>query len=134
MLDVNVLRKNGAMISARVSWERSATELIWQLQNNPTFSYLNKVPHILITFAQDGAVYNKLFPDGHLSPIEKERLVHKAFLHSRTNVYIENKENMCRIDTFLQSDSNALVIIGESGLGKSALNTFQFSKPSPHAK
>ena len=57
MLDANVLRKNGAMISARVSWERSATELVWQLQNNSAFSYLNKAPHILITFAQDGAVY-----------------------------------------------------------------------------
>lgn len=57
MLDANVLRKNGAMISTRVSWERSATELVWQLQNNPTFSYLNKVPNILITFAQDAAVY-----------------------------------------------------------------------------
>jgi len=57
MLDVNVLRQNGAMISARVSWERSATELVWQLQNNPALSYLNRAPHILITFAQDGAVY-----------------------------------------------------------------------------
>ena len=57
MLDANVLRKNGAMISTRVSWERSATELVWQLHNNPAFSYLKKTPHILITFAQDGAVY-----------------------------------------------------------------------------
>jgi hypothetical protein len=57
MLDANVLRRSGAMISTRVSWERSATELVWQLQNNPSLSYLNKAPHILITFAQDGAVY-----------------------------------------------------------------------------
>jgi hypothetical protein len=57
MLDANVLRRSGAMISTRVSWERSATELVWQLQNNPALSYLNKAPHILISFAQDGAVY-----------------------------------------------------------------------------
>jgi hypothetical protein len=57
MLDANVLRRSGAMISTRVSWERSATELVWQLHNNPALSYLNKAPHILITFAQDGAVY-----------------------------------------------------------------------------
>jgi hypothetical protein len=57
MLDANVLRRSGAMISTRVSWERSATELVWQLQNNPELSYLNKAPHILITFSQDGAVY-----------------------------------------------------------------------------
>jgi hypothetical protein len=57
MLDANVLRRSGAMISTRVSWERSATELVWQLQHNPALSYLSKAPHILITFAQDGAVY-----------------------------------------------------------------------------
>ena len=57
MIDANVLRKSGAMISARISWERSVTELLWQLQHNPALSYLCKVPHILITFAEDGAVY-----------------------------------------------------------------------------
>jgi hypothetical protein len=57
LLDVNVLRNSGAMISARISWERSVTELLWQLQHNPALSYLCKAPHILITFAEDGAVY-----------------------------------------------------------------------------
>ncbi|MDR0575220.1 MAG: AAA family ATPase [Tannerella sp.] len=57
MLDANVLRNSGAMISARISWERSVTELLWQLQNNPALSCLCKAPHILITFAEDGAVY-----------------------------------------------------------------------------
>lgn len=59
MLDADVLRNNGAMISRQVSWERAATELIWQMRNNPSLSYLNKTPHILITFAEDGAVYIK---------------------------------------------------------------------------
>jgi hypothetical protein len=31
LLDADVLRKNGAMISSRVSWERTATELVWQI-------------------------------------------------------------------------------------------------------
>jgi hypothetical protein len=57
MLDADVLRNGGAMISSRISWERSATELVWQLQNNPVLSYLLKTPHLLITFAEDGAVY-----------------------------------------------------------------------------
>ncbi|MDR3305617.1 MAG: AAA family ATPase [Clostridiales Family XIII bacterium] len=56
MLDVDVLRKNGAMISRQVSWEHSATDLVWQLANNPAINYLNKIDHILITFAEDGAV------------------------------------------------------------------------------
>ena len=59
MLDADVLRANGAMISRQVSWERTATDLIWQLENNTTFSYLRTVPHTLITFAGDGAVYIK---------------------------------------------------------------------------
>jgi hypothetical protein len=56
-LDADVLRKAGAMISRQISWERSATELIWQLQNNPALSYLLKAAHLLITFAEDGAVH-----------------------------------------------------------------------------
>ena len=59
LLDVDVLRNSGAMISSKISWERSATELVWQLQNNPVLSYLHKVPHLLVTFAEDGAVYVK---------------------------------------------------------------------------
>jgi tetratricopeptide (TPR) repeat protein len=64
---------------------------------------------------------DKLFPDGNLSPVEKERLAHKAFLHSRTDVYIENEGNMPRINDFLKNGAKALVITGESGSGKSAL-------------
>jgi hypothetical protein len=57
ILDADVLRGAGAMISRQISWERTATELIWQLQNNPSISYLIKAPRILVTFAEDGAVY-----------------------------------------------------------------------------
>jgi hypothetical protein len=56
-LDADVLRKAGAMISRQISWERTATELIWQLQNNPALSYLAKAAHILIAFAEDGAAH-----------------------------------------------------------------------------
>jgi hypothetical protein len=58
-IDVDTLRSAGAMISRQISWERSASELVWQLQNNPTVSYLLRAPHILIPFAEDGAVYIK---------------------------------------------------------------------------
>ena len=62
-----------------------------------------------------------LFPEGSLSEIEKERLQHKAFLKSRTGVYISNPDNDKCIDDFMADDSPALVITGESGMGKSAL-------------
>jgi hypothetical protein len=56
-IDADVLRKAGALISRQISWERSATELIWQLQNNPALSYMLKASYVLIAFAEDGAVY-----------------------------------------------------------------------------
>ena len=56
-IDADVLRLSGAMISRQVSWERSVTELLWQIQNNPAISYLMQSPHVVIPFAEDGAVY-----------------------------------------------------------------------------
>jgi len=55
-LDANVLRSKGAMISRQISWERTVADLMEQLQNNKTISYLMDAPHILIPFAEDGAV------------------------------------------------------------------------------
>jgi len=57
MLDSNVLRKSGAMISRQISWERTATDLVWQLMNNPEVCYLSQAKHIVVTFAEDAAVY-----------------------------------------------------------------------------
>ena len=57
MLDADVLRSAGAMISRQISWERTASELVWQLQNNPALSYLLQAKFLLVTFAEDGAVY-----------------------------------------------------------------------------
>jgi len=56
-LDADVLRSGGAMISRQISWERTVTELIWQLKINPALSYLMTAPNMIITFAEDGAVY-----------------------------------------------------------------------------
>jgi len=64
MLDADVLRAAGAMISRQISWERTATELIWQMQNNPVLSYLLQAKYILVTFAEDGAIYIKHVNDG----------------------------------------------------------------------
>jgi hypothetical protein len=66
LLDANVLRNSGAMISTRISWERSVTELLRQLHHNPALSFLCKISHIMITFAEDGAVYIRRENDGKL--------------------------------------------------------------------
>ncbi|MCL2592347.1 MAG: AAA family ATPase [Defluviitaleaceae bacterium] len=56
-LDADVLRSAGAMISRQISWEHSVSDLVWELQNNEAISYLMKARNILISFAEDGAVY-----------------------------------------------------------------------------
>jgi hypothetical protein len=92
LLDAGVLRKNGAMISSRISWERTATELIWQMQNNPALSYINKTPHILITFAEDGAVY-----------LKRENDEPKAVLvlaHGKSEGTLRGKTNLAPDDAF----------------------------------
>ena len=57
MLSANSLRQAGALISRQVSWERTATDLVWQLKNNPRFGYLLGVPEMLVMFAEDGVVH-----------------------------------------------------------------------------
>jgi len=56
-LDGNILRKAGAMISRQISWERTASELLHELQNNPAISYLLGARYLLVSFGLDGAVF-----------------------------------------------------------------------------
>jgi tetratricopeptide (TPR) repeat protein len=64
---------------------------------------------------------NDLFPHGALSPLEKERQQQRNFLKSRTRVYVPNPEWLAKLDAFADSEEKAIVITGESGMGKSAL-------------
>jgi hypothetical protein len=75
ILDAHLLRRYGAMISEGSSWERAAMNLIWQLQNHPALIHLNGIPHILITFAEDGAVYIKQVPKEDGKPPIRATLV-----------------------------------------------------------
>ena len=64
----------------------------------------------------------KNFPNQALTKLEKERLTQKAFLHSRTTTYIPTEEYFIALDTFANSyEHNYFVVVGESGMGKSAL-------------
>jgi hypothetical protein len=56
LLDGNALRKAGAFISRQISWERTASELIAEIQSNPAINYLLNARQLLITFGLDGAV------------------------------------------------------------------------------
>ena len=56
-LDISTLRNAGAMISRQISWERTATELVAEIQTNPSISYLLDAKYIFIAFDIDGGVF-----------------------------------------------------------------------------
>lgn len=67
------------------------------------------------------ALLDRLYPEGALSELEKERLAQKSFLRDCCRVYIPNEENFKALNAFRQSEEKHFVVTGESGMGKSAL-------------
>jgi nephrocystin-3 len=55
------------------------------------------------------------------TPLEQKTLDHEAFADSRTKIYIERSADLQRLDEHAASEDKPLVILGESGSGKSAL-------------
>jgi len=64
---------------------------------------------------------NNLFPSGYISELEKERLEQRSYLKRLTLVYAPRNTLEEAIDNFVNSKERALVITGQSGIGKSAL-------------
>jgi len=56
LLSADLLRKEGAKISMGASWERTCIDLLRQLRFHTKLKEFHKVPKLLITFAEDGAV------------------------------------------------------------------------------
>ena len=68
------------------------------------------------------ALIDALYPQGQEpSPLQRERMDHDAFARSRAGVYIGRQEYFDRLDAHVASDAAPLVVLGESGSGKSAL-------------
>ena len=55
-ISADALRVSGAMISRQISWERTVTELIRELQTNPAIKHLLSANAIIVNFEFDGAV------------------------------------------------------------------------------
>ncbi len=69
------------------------------------------------------------------SVLERERLAHNAFAHSRRRAYIANPEYLTHFNHWLSSRSSPLVIAAESGMGKSALIAWlvsEYLRKNPH--
>ena len=68
------------------------------------------------------AVIDKKFPIGGVSTaLERERMDHTAYANARIKLYIERKEYFDTLDKQAQSNNPSLVLLGDSGAGKSAL-------------
>lgn len=51
------LRSKGVNISKSISWERTAQDFVWQLNNNPNLSFLVGCRHLVLTFGLEGVIY-----------------------------------------------------------------------------
>ncbi len=68
------------------------------------------------------AVIENLYPAGsEPDPLTREAAEHEAFARSRSGVYIGRREYYDRLDAHAAGDGAPLVIVGDSGSGKSAL-------------
>ena len=65
---------------------------------------------------------NQLFPESHLSELEKERIGQRSFMNQLCQNYIHDDKNFQVLDEWVQDwDHHQMVVTGASGLGKSAL-------------
>jgi tetratricopeptide (TPR) repeat protein len=68
------------------------------------------------------SIINELYPPGaEPEPLDREAAEHQAFAASRARVYIGRQEYLDRLDAHAQGQGPPLVVLGESGSGKSAL-------------
>lgn len=68
------------------------------------------------------SVIDRVFPEGSVpDPLDREAAEQEAFARSRAHVYIGRPRYFDRLDAHAGRDGPPLVVLGESGLGKSAL-------------
>jgi tetratricopeptide (TPR) repeat protein len=81
-------------------------------------------------------VINRLFPeDQKPDPLDREATDHEDFAKSRAEVYIGRQEYFSRLDAHVLDNGLPLVVLGESGIGKSALLSnwyLHYRKEHPH--
>lgn len=53
------LRSKGVNISKGLSWERTAQDFVWQINNNPNLAILANCRHLIVLFGLEGAIYYK---------------------------------------------------------------------------
>lgn len=51
------LRAKGVNISKGLSWERTAQDFVWQINNSPHLAFLANCRHLIVMFGLEGAIY-----------------------------------------------------------------------------
>ncbi len=59
IINADNLRSKGVNISKSISWEKTALDFVWQLNNNPNLSFLSQCKHLIVLFGTEGAIYYK---------------------------------------------------------------------------
>ena len=57
VIDADDFRAQGVNISKSLSWERTAIDFVWQINNNPNIAFLANCHHLIIHFGIEGAIY-----------------------------------------------------------------------------
>ena len=65
---------------------------------------------------------DRIFPEGHLSELEKERIGQRSFMRQLCQNYIRDDKNFQALNEWMDDwEKHQLVVTGASGLGKSSL-------------
>ncbi|MBZ9686946.1 Ryanodine receptor Ryr [Clostridium estertheticum] len=59
VINADDLRSKGVNISKSISWERTALDFVWQMNNNVNLGALAKCKHLIIPFGVEGAIHYK---------------------------------------------------------------------------
>jgi len=57
VIDADDFRAQGVNISKSLSWEKTAIDFVWQINNNPDIAFLANCHHLIIHFGLEGAIY-----------------------------------------------------------------------------
>lgn len=58
------LRRTEVQVSRRLSWERTAQDLVWELRHNPRVNALSRCAHVVVSFGRAGAALVSREEDG----------------------------------------------------------------------
>ncbi|HWR39627.1 MAG TPA: AAA family ATPase [Patescibacteria group bacterium] len=59
VINIDDLRSKGVNISKGLSWERTAQDFVWQMNNNPKLAFLSSCRHLIVLLGLEGAIYHK---------------------------------------------------------------------------